>query len=539
MDLTPARWIWFPSERTLPNTFVLFRRTLTLPEQLPVHAQGWIIADSRYRLTVNGQRVQWGPVPADPRYPEVDPLDIKAYLQPGENVIGVEVLYYGYGEGTWVSGKPGLLLRLDLTYADGRQEQLISDQHWLSLLDRAHTPGQYKRWYLRALQEEFDARLQPEHWNVAEYQPDARWLAAQVLDAAADKPAACGSYRDYLTDAMPEARYSELRSRQIPLLREHEVPALRLADAGHVRWQRDPLDWFEMRTPHSFTITRDPSAVQAQDDASWEGSLPAEQQTAIYATFEWEEQLVGWPYFTIDAPAGTIIEVMHQEAHDPEQTAWMDNHFYSWSRFICREGINVFEAFDFESLRWLQLHIRNMTRPVIISRVGMRRRLYDWPQQPHIVCGEPALQRLFNASINTLYNSAQETCVDGMGVSGSSTAVMVAIKFYPFAAFWVRHSYRDVSSIPIAAARHPMATSWTPGRAMIAWYVSDNARPRPQAGGQYWITALALSLIPGATTSTPGSSKMYAPPIVILPCSLTIWINCAPGMLMACYLSMG
>jgi len=29
-DLKPARWIWYPSERCLQNTFVLFRRELTL-----------------------------------------------------------------------------------------------------------------------------------------------------------------------------------------------------------------------------------------------------------------------------------------------------------------------------------------------------------------------------------------------------------------------------------------------------------------------------------------------------------------------------
>src|SRR5262249_58115156 len=32
LDLAPARWIWLPSGRTLANTFVLFRRELTLDE---------------------------------------------------------------------------------------------------------------------------------------------------------------------------------------------------------------------------------------------------------------------------------------------------------------------------------------------------------------------------------------------------------------------------------------------------------------------------------------------------------------------------
>ena len=60
LDLSPAKWIWYPSERTLQNTFVLFRRQLNLAEK-PMRARGWVTAESRYCLEVNGQRVQWGP----------------------------------------------------------------------------------------------------------------------------------------------------------------------------------------------------------------------------------------------------------------------------------------------------------------------------------------------------------------------------------------------------------------------------------------------------------------------------------------------
>jgi hypothetical protein len=125
-------------------------------------------------------------------------------------------------------------------------------------------------------------------------------------------------------------------------------------------------------------------------------------------------QRAGWPRFTIDALAGTVVETMVQESHDPSKTAWLDSQFFAWSRFVCREGVNQFECFDFESLRWLQLHVRNSARPVKIGAVGVRRRMYDWPVKPHIECSEPALQRLFDAGINTLYNSAIETVVDGM-----------------------------------------------------------------------------------------------------------------------------
>jgi hypothetical protein len=73
-------------ERTLPNTFALFRKMITL-DALPKSAHGWITADSRYRLTVNGRHVQWGIAPSDPRTPDVDLVDLAPYLQKGQNAV--------------------------------------------------------------------------------------------------------------------------------------------------------------------------------------------------------------------------------------------------------------------------------------------------------------------------------------------------------------------------------------------------------------------------------------------------------------------
>ncbi len=169
IDLAPAKWIWLPAERTLSNTFVLFRKEFDLPSE-PIAATGWIAADSRYKLTVNGNRVQWGPAPCDPRSLDADPIDLKPVLRAGKNVIGVEVLFYGLGDGTWPGGKPGLILNLDVQTAQG-QVQVVTDGTWRALLDRAHPPGQYKRWFLRAMQEQFDARLYPHGWNGAALLP--------------------------------------------------------------------------------------------------------------------------------------------------------------------------------------------------------------------------------------------------------------------------------------------------------------------------------------------------------------------------------
>lgn len=413
MTMAPARWLWFPCERTLPNTFALYRKEIVLDEK-PVHVQAWLTADSRYLLSVNGQRVQWGPAPCDPRQLDVDPCDLTPFFSSGKNVIGTEVLFYGFGDGTWPAGKPGFIFHAVFEFKDGHTQTVVSDDTWRVFLDRAHRPGQYKRWFLRALQEEFDARLWPQDWETPEFSADDAWMPAAMIECPSDKPAACGNHggNDLIDRANPEK--SALRARQIPPVREVLIPVERLAASGRVEWLRDPNDWFDMRIEKSFTIDRVPVAVPHGE--TWELPAPSGARQGVYALFEFEEQIVGWPYFTIDAPEGTIVELMTQESHDLEEgPAWLDTHHHSWSRYICREGENRFEAFDYESCRWMQLHVRNASRPVVLRDVGVRRRLYPWPAEGHVACDDPKLQRLFDASVNTLHNSGIETFVDGMG----------------------------------------------------------------------------------------------------------------------------
>ncbi len=225
-----ARWIWYPSGRCLPCTFVLFRREIHLPS-IPRRASGWIAADSRYLLLVNGKRVQWGPAPFDPRWMEVDPIDMATGLRTGRNVIGSQVLFYGHGDGTWPLGKPGFLFFLDIEMNDGGHLKVSSDKTWQVHLARAWRPGQYKRWYLRALQEEFDARLYPYGWDTAEFIPNPDWLPAMELECPAGKPPICSEYSDYLLETEADSGVAALRPRSIPLLREQKTLAKRLEES--------------------------------------------------------------------------------------------------------------------------------------------------------------------------------------------------------------------------------------------------------------------------------------------------------------------
>jgi alpha-L-rhamnosidase len=404
LDLSPARWIWYPSERTLQNTFILFRKEINI-EKDNVIAKGWIIADSRYQLSVNGQRVQWGPAPSDPRWQEADPLDISKYLRKGKNVIGCQVLFYGTGDGTSPLGMPGFLMKIEI---DGKE--LITDGSWKSYLARSWNPGQYKRWYLRALQENFDARTFPYGWNMTGFTENREWIAAAELPGAAGKSSASNGNSNYQLDISGNVE-SQLRERSIPLMKENNVQVKQLTEAFWVEWKIPSENYFEMKVPGAYTASP-MLPLPGFDNKTVTVSPNGDKAAAL--TFEFDEQSVGWPYFTIDAPEGAIIEMLVHEAHKPGGDVIINTHFNSWSRFTCREGINTFSPFDFESLRWVQLHIRNFSRPVTISNIGLLRRQFDYKLAPHIEISDKVIQKVMDASVNTLYNSAQDIVVDGM-----------------------------------------------------------------------------------------------------------------------------
>jgi alpha-L-rhamnosidase len=414
-------WIWLPCQRTLPSTFLLFRRTLHIRKKI-ISARGWITADSRYRFYVDGQRLQWGPAPCDPRWLELDPLDLTKFLTTGEHVLGAEVLFYGHGDGTWPTGSPGFQFQLTLDYEDGEQATLSSDKDWKVCIDRARSPGAAPRWFLRALQERFDARLHPMGWNKPGYVETSEWIAAQELPGSAQKPAICSGTRNYAFDTSDIApQEAALLHREIPLLEEQKVSVEALRQSGIIEWHRDPNDWFDFRVPGSCTFAeRKVVAASVETDlVAWPLTLIEKQlkeKKGIFLTFEFAEQVVGFPYIEVEAEEGAIIELLVQEAHDLKNGPLnLDTGFYAWSRFTCKQGLNTFECFDYESVKWLQVQLRGPLNHFQIKSLGVRRRLYLWPQRPHFQLEDKPLQRLMEACLNTIKNSAQETCVDGMG----------------------------------------------------------------------------------------------------------------------------
>jgi alpha-L-rhamnosidase len=302
----------------------------------------------------------------------------------------------------------------------------------------------YKRWYLRALQEQFDARLYPYGWDTPDFRPDARWLPAMPLPGKPSVPSIFAGGPEYVlvseatiphdaADFLPKTEQAGLRPRDIPMLREYLIESSALVEQGRLTWKRSPDDWFDMRIPGSFDIAR--ADVATPDGDAIVLPAAASESEAFFLSFELPEHVVGWPRFVIDAPAGTIVELMPRESHVPHTgPEWFDTSFFTWSRFTCREGVNELECFDYDSFKWVQLHVRGHNRAVKISKVGCRRRIFPWPNEARLKTSDPELQKLFDAAVQTLHNSAQEHIVDGMArerqqYSGDCGHQLQAVRF--------------------------------------------------------------------------------------------------------------
>ena len=296
--------------------------------------------------------------------------------------IGATVLFYGAGDGTWPLGKPGFLFWLEIEQADGHVDRIVSDGEWQALLCRAWPPGRAKRWYLRALQEEFDARLYPYGWSGAGFQPDGQWLPAMPLTGSPNKPALSTNYYEYMLDLGGGPPDAELRPRSIPLLRESLVPAAKLAETLWLEWHSTPQDYFDFRMPDAFQArSREQVARRGWRRASGGSNSMARAEPRSPSNSQ--DQVVGWPGFHIEAPGGHDHRTARPRGPRARRAAACSTPIsIRWTRFICRDGVNRFETFDFESLRWLQLHIHNAKGPVTVSDVHVRRRVFPWPNEP-------------------------------------------------------------------------------------------------------------------------------------------------------------
>jgi alpha-L-rhamnosidase len=140
-----------------------------------------------YDVHINGQRVgdhvlapDWTDYRKRVRY---QAYDVTALLKHGDNAIGALLAngwfsgHIGNGGNAFFGKVPAFLAQLEVTYADGRTEQIVTDASWKS----QRSPILSSDFMLG---EDYDARLEVKGWSRPGLD-ESKWVAATVRDESA------------------------------------------------------------------------------------------------------------------------------------------------------------------------------------------------------------------------------------------------------------------------------------------------------------------------------------------------------------------
>jgi len=148
-------------------------------------AVAYVCGPGLFELYLNGQKVSDDVLsPALSEYGKRAfylTFDVTDQLRPGDNALGVILgngRFFSPRSGMQTFGFPKLLLQLNLEYADGTTEHIISDEHWkLTTAGPIRANNEYDG-------EEYDARMELPGWNQPHYD-DAAWQPVQLVPPAA------------------------------------------------------------------------------------------------------------------------------------------------------------------------------------------------------------------------------------------------------------------------------------------------------------------------------------------------------------------
>lgn len=178
-----AKWIT-PGfkEDSINRPGPLFRKTFSLPKKI-ASATIYITAHGLYHAELNGKKIGDGYLtPGWTSYNkrlQYQAYDVTDMLQKGDNALGVELGngwyrgHVGYNPTPNLYGKDiATLVQLEVTYADGTKETVVSDESWKS----STGPVRYNEIYNGCI---IDDNMQQKDWSVTNFD-DKSWSGVTV-----------------------------------------------------------------------------------------------------------------------------------------------------------------------------------------------------------------------------------------------------------------------------------------------------------------------------------------------------------------------
>lgn len=215
-ELSQAYWIWNDREESPRNEWWLFRKNFKVADDI-MESSLAITADSRYVLYVNGERLGQGPVRSWPSEQFYDTYDCTHLLKQGQtNVIAVMVQHYGLSTFQYIRGRGGLLAQLNLSYQNGEEETIITDDSWKTIKNQAQDSTSPRMSCQLPFSEKIDRRKLEEDWQAIHFS-DRHWKQATIIGKAGIEP------------------WENLQRRNIPFLTEEPFYAKKIHSLSFVQ----------------------------------------------------------------------------------------------------------------------------------------------------------------------------------------------------------------------------------------------------------------------------------------------------------------
>ncbi len=375
-----ARWI-APKSYDGNGNYYFYARKMVNLQQLPPSATIKISADSHYRLLVNGLAVITGPVRGTCSLHYYDETDIARYLHTGGNELLIEVYTLGEENFTVSSTTAAVIAELENITATDETWEVAATQSWARKVPYYTT--QIGRMECR------DLRVKPDPWQKAALVTDPRLLAKKLLK-----------------NTLPAMRENVRLVADVPVIGEigntsPDDPALIPAFVDGEKLS--PVDGRRLQNIAALMSAEDECVI-----------APNGKGVRLVCDFDYE--VSGRLAAVVDAPAGTVVEVVYGEVLKGDRIASMfqSNVTYHFTdRYTLAEGKNQIGTTLFErGFRMVQLTIRNFDRPVKISQIRGIDRRYPFAKRGSFFASDYRLNRIFEVCQETLSACASDAFTD-------------------------------------------------------------------------------------------------------------------------------
>lgn len=128
--------------------------------------------------------------------------------------------------------------------------------------------------------------------------------------------------------------------------------------------------------------------------------IPAGEPSAVVLDFG--REVVGYPRISLEAPDGTVVDLGYGDELEGGRLVPAEGGRHYADRYICREGVQVWETFGRRAFRYIQLTFRRATGPVRLREVGVNLTGYPVRELGSFVCSDELLNRIWEVGRYTV-----------------------------------------------------------------------------------------------------------------------------------------